>query len=75
MSRRYKYDQVMDGDWMHLPKSGMYLACCDCGLVHDLDVEIRHSKIFLKVKRDARRTAAVRRGFKFESERDEEWNT
>jgi hypothetical protein len=67
---RSKYEPVSDGDWMHLGHDGMSLACCDCSLVHDIDVKIVASrtgrrKIFLRVKRNERSTAAMRRPYKF----------
>lgn len=61
-----KYEQVRDGDWMHLPRRGMHLACCDCHLVHDLTVKLdKQNRIWIKVSRHNRATAAMRRPMKF----------
>jgi hypothetical protein len=71
MGRRSTYDVVLDGDWMHLPRRGMNLACCDCSLTHDLSVKIDvRGRIWIKVSRYNRATAALRRSFKFEKEED-----
>jgi hypothetical protein len=60
------YEPVTDGDWMHLPRRGMYLACCDCHLVHDLAVRVDAKKqIWIKVTRHNRSTGALRRTLKF----------
>lgn len=57
-----KYDQVEHGDWMHLPRRGMKLACCDCGLVHFLSPKIdKRGRILVRVLRDDRASGAIRR--------------
>ena len=80
-----RYDQVEDaGDgwttWIQPVMSGYKMACCDCGLVHDLDfkavrvksknddgtwnfVELDDGRyrITMRVRRNARSTAMVRR--------------
>jgi hypothetical protein len=65
-----KYQPVKDGDWMHLPRAGMLLACCDCALIHDIAVKVVNGKIYLRVKRHERATAAMRRPFKFAKDGD-----
>ncbi len=72
MGSRSTYETVTDGDWMHLPRRGMYLACCDCQLTHDLSVKIDDKRrIWIKVSRYNRATAALRRPFKFAKDEDE----
>jgi hypothetical protein len=67
-----QYEQVNDGDWMHLPRTGMLLACCDCSLVHDLAVRVdARNRIWIKVKRHNRSTAALRRPYKFQKDSDD----
>ena len=45
--------------------------CCDCGLVHDIDYRVVDGHVEFKIRKVNRRaTAAVRRAFKFERERD-----
>ncbi len=66
------FEEVIDGDWMHLPRRGMDLACCDCHLVHSLSVKIDdRRKIWIKVTRYNRSTAALRRTLKFTKDDNE----
>jgi hypothetical protein len=63
------YYQMIDGEWMEVPKRGFKEQCCDCGLVHKLNFRINaKGRIEIQVFRDARATAAVRKGFGFEKE-------
>jgi len=52
--------QVNDGEWVHFSRRGEKLECCDCGLVHDLEFEVRRGRVYLRFRRDRRETAAVR---------------
>ena len=56
-----KYETIEDGGWTELPARGMYLACCDCLLVHEIKPTRRGGKLGLLVRRDDRKTAAARR--------------
>jgi len=63
------YYQWTDGEWLEIPRSGFKEQCCDCGLVHKLNVRVSaKGKIEIQVYRDERATSAVRRGFKFEKD-------
>ena len=55
------YETIEDGGWTELPAGGMYLACCDCHLVHEIKPTRRGGKLGLLVRRDERKTAALRR--------------
>ena len=61
--RRYHYDDVVDGVGFDV-KSGevIRLACCDCGLVHNI-VFVSHDrkKIGVTMERNKRSTAQRRR--------------
>jgi hypothetical protein len=53
-------------EWVQPRRSGYKMACCDCGLVHDMQFRLvpsinggRH--IHFRVRRNERSTAAVRR--------------
>lgn len=37
------------------------IACCDCGLVHDTEVMLHKGSIWIRMRRNARSTAQVRR--------------
>ena len=71
MSKRTKrYDEVKNGEWMELG-SKWRLACCECGLTHDLEFRVSdepsdESKASLQVRvsRNERATSAIRRGMK-----------
>lgn len=69
------YDEIVDG-YIVKPPMSFYLACCDCGLVHDIKISVlKNKKIKLIFDRDDRRTAQVRRYGKTELQKydDEMW--
>lgn len=57
-----EYQPIEKGDILEIP-NGRYVnfACCDCGLVHRIDVKIKNKKTQLKFIRDNRRTGQRRR--------------
>ncbi len=57
---RAKYRPVTSGELLQIPRHWI-IGCCDCHLVHDLHFYIRKRKIFVRVYRNERRTAARRR--------------
>lgn len=63
-----KYTQVYDDEWVPVHMRTYRLACCDCGLVHDLKHRRKNGVLEVKYRRNARATSAMRRGFKFEKE-------
>ena len=58
MASRYK--QVWSGLWDDLPKEWS-LACCDCGLTHNIEVRVKDGKPQIRMTVDKRATAAYRR--------------
>jgi uncharacterized Zn finger protein len=52
-----------DGEWLGVLKSRgyMYVACCDCGLVHKMRFRVRDGQVQLMADRDERRTGQRRR--------------
>jgi hypothetical protein len=56
-----RYEQTYSDEWFVIPRSGMDIACCDCGLVHDVRVRIKGTHIEARFERDARKTSALRR--------------
>lgn len=72
MTRRYaKLTEAEDG-WSPWVRSvrGYRLACCDCGLVHDMElrvtiagapVDMRTARVAFRVSRNPKATAAMRR--------------
>lgn len=51
--------------WIRPRRKGYKMACCDCGLVHDLDFRIRRewrgNVVEFRARRNVRSTAAMRR--------------
>jgi hypothetical protein len=46
-----------------IPGIGLNFACCDCALVHDLQVRLEDGKIFISFTRNNRATAQLRRHY------------
>ena len=40
-------------------------ACCDCGLVHEMQFRIKEGNVLFRVRRNKRATAAMRRGARY----------
>jgi hypothetical protein len=55
------YEQPREGEWVQPIEEGYKVACCDCGLVHNVDFRIYEGKVQLRVFRNNRSTAMVRR--------------
>jgi hypothetical protein len=49
--------------WVYPVMDGYKLACCDCGLVHDMQFRVtdEYDRVEFRVRRNNRSTAAVRR--------------
>lgn len=60
-----RYNIVKDGEWFFPGRKRYRLACCDCGLVHEVDFALvpwgRGKRIALRPRRHNRATAAKRR--------------
>lgn len=62
-AKKSKYDQVYEGEPLVIftGKRMLKLCCCDCGLVHDIDLKVlNNSKVQLKMYRNNRASAALR---------------
>ena len=59
-----KYPRVRDGQWIAPKRKGYRLACCDCGLVHELEFRLMpHAggkRIVFRARRHKRATATMR---------------
>jgi hypothetical protein len=63
MTRYRQQHEIEEGwtEWVH-PLPGYKMACCDCGLVHNLEFRIDAiGQINFRAKRNARSTAQMRR--------------
>jgi hypothetical protein len=59
-----KYKQTFDGDWVKPEMNNYKISCCDCGLVHTVNIRIVEDKVEYQVFRDNRATSAKRRNKK-----------
>lgn len=55
---RLESDEPVNFDWKD---SHMFMACCDCGLVHKIKVEVDGNNVTLMFNREDRRTGQIRR--------------
>lgn len=56
-----RYVQATDGEWIQPIRKGYRVACCDCGLVHRINIRVRKGKVQFQVFRDSRATASRRK--------------
>ena len=57
------YYKPKENEWVYPRHNGYKLACCDCGLVHDMDFRVLEGKhVAFRVRRNERSTAGMRRG-------------
>lgn len=67
---RYRQESAVNGRWSRWVqpiRRGYKLACCDCGLVHDMDVRIQKGRVQFRMARNNRSTGQVRRHMRKES--------
>jgi hypothetical protein len=55
------YYKLKDGEWAQAPDGLTKIACCDCGLVHVLQIKKTKTGFRYRAWRDTRATAAKRR--------------
>jgi len=55
------YDEPEANEWVQPIRTGYRMACCDCGLVHEMDFRVAGRKVQFRVRRNERSTAAMRR--------------
>lgn len=55
------YEEHREGEWHRPIEKGYKMCCCDCGLVHTVDFRIHEGHVELRVFRNNRSTAMVRR--------------
>jgi len=60
VKRRSKYAQVWSGIWEDLPRA-WDLACCDCGLIHGIEVRVHYGEPQIRMTVNKRATASYRR--------------
>lgn len=56
-----QFVQAFDGEWVRVRNRRRYrIACCDCGLVHDMEFRVRDGKIELRAWRNPQATGGKR---------------
>lgn len=55
------YQKPEAGEWVQPIRRGYKLACCDCGLVHNLDFRVLRGRVQFRAFRNERSTALTRR--------------
>ena len=55
------YEKPEAGEWVQPVRRGYKLACCDCGLVHTVDVRVRAGRVQFRAFRNERSTSLLRR--------------
>jgi len=48
-------------DWIKISGARHRIACCDCGLVHDLEFDEQDDAMVMRARRNMRSTAQMRR--------------
>ena len=56
------YEHPEADEWVQPIRKGYKMACCDCGLVHDMDFRIHKNRVQFRARRNNRATAGIRRG-------------
>ena len=59
-----KYETPKEDEWVQPVEDGYKMACCDCGLVHELDFRVRYGRAQFRVRRNNRSTGQIRRWMK-----------
>ena len=54
-------DETGWSDWIQPQMDGYKMACCDCGLVHDLVFRIEGDRVQFRASRNNRSTGQMRR--------------
>jgi hypothetical protein len=59
------FRDIQSDQWVNPKRRGFKMACCDCGLVHDVDFRIsktaQGNQIQMRMRRNRRSTAMIRR--------------
>jgi len=55
------YPKVNSNEWVQPIRKGYKMACCDCGLIHEMDFKIVKSRVRFRARRNNRATGQFRR--------------
>ena len=59
--RKSSYEQIWSGVWTDIEEMPLDIACCDCGLVHEVDARIHDGKVQIRLTEKRRETGQLRR--------------
>ena len=59
-----RYGKPEPDEWIQPITKNYKMACCDCGLVHELDFRIHEGRIQFRARRSERSTGQKRRHMK-----------
>jgi len=68
-----QYDQVYEHQWVDAGEK-LYLACCDCGLVHEFRFRNVMGHIQFRCRRDNRATGQLRRWHRIRVKASQTWH-
>ena len=54
------YEEIEEGKWYPLYRKDS-LRCCDCALVHRLELKLAGNRIWIKLERDDKATNGIRK--------------
>ena len=55
------YPKVNSNEWVQPITNGYKMACCDCGLIHEMDFNIVKNRVQFRARRNNRATGQFRR--------------
>jgi hypothetical protein len=55
------YPEVNANEWVQPVKKNYKMACCDCGLIHEMDFRIVKNRVQFRARRNNRATGQFRR--------------
>lgn len=68
-----KYEKPESNEWVQPIRKKYKMACCDCGLVHQMDFRIKRNRVQFRVRRDNRSTAGMRIGMGMRKDKSGTW--
>ena len=67
------YEKPEENEWVQPVTKDYRMACCDCGLVHNMDFRIKSGKVQFRVRRNNRATAGMRVSYGWRKGKDGVW--
>jgi hypothetical protein len=55
------YRKIANGEEVVIKGKTIGLCCCDCGLVHDIEIKVKKGKVVMIFTRNNHKTAGMRR--------------